>query len=73
MNFWVKVNKLIIQKFIFIERMVYFMPKLIEINERFSHWVVLEDAPNHISPGGTSRKMYKCRCDCGTIKEVSAT
>lgn len=49
------------------------MPKLIEINERFSHWVVLEEAPNHISPGGTSRKMYKCRCDCGTIKEVSAT
>ena len=49
------------------------MPKKIQINDRFGHWVVIDNAPNHISPGGTSRKMYKCQCDCGTIKIISAT
>lgn len=49
------------------------MPQKIKVNDRFTHWTVIEEASNHISPGGTSRKMYKCKCDCGTIKEVSAT
>lgn len=49
------------------------MPKKIQINDRFGYWVVIDNAPNHISPGGTSRKMYKCQCDCGTIKTISAT
>lgn len=49
------------------------MPQKIKINDRFTHWTVIDEAPNHISPGGTSRKMYKCQCDCGTVKTISAT
>lgn len=49
------------------------MPQKIKINDKFIHWTVIDEAPNQISPGGTSRKMYKCKCDCGTIKEVSAS
>ena len=45
----------------------------INIGDKFIHWTVLEELPNHVSPGGTSRKMYKCQCDCGTIKIISAT
>lgn len=49
------------------------MPQQIKPKDKFEHWLVLEEAPSHISPGGTRRKMYKCKCDCGTIKTVSAT
>ena len=49
------------------------MPKKININDRFGHWEVIAEAPNHVSPDGTSRKMYLCKCDCGTIKPVAAT
>lgn len=49
------------------------MPKNIEIGERFGHWIVIDNAPSHRSPGGTVRKRYLCKCDCGTIKEISAT
>lgn len=49
------------------------MPQQIKSKDRFEHWLVLEEAPSHISPGGTRRKMYKCQCDCGTVKIVSAT
>lgn len=49
------------------------MPQQIKSKDKFEHWLVLEEAPSHVSPGGTRRKMYKCRCDCGTIKAVSAT
>ena len=49
------------------------MPKTINIHDRFANWIVLEEAPSQVSPGGTSRKMYKCQCDCGTIRNVAAT
>lgn len=41
-------------------------------NDRFTHWVVLEQAPNVVS-SGVSRKAYKCQCDCGTIRVVTGT
>ena len=49
------------------------MPKKININERYGYWTVIDEGPSQVSPGGTSRKTYKCRCDCGTIKNVAAT
>ena len=49
------------------------MPQQIKPKDRFEHWLVLEEAQSHVSPSGTRRKMYKCKCDCGTIKTVSAT
>lgn len=45
----------------------------INIGDKFGHWTVLKEALNQVSPDGTSRKMYKCQCECGTIKDVSAT
>lgn len=45
----------------------------INIGDKFIHWTILEELPNHVSPGGTSRKMYKCQCDCGTIRDVSVS
>ena len=42
-------------------------------NDKFGHWTVLEQAPNIVSPDGTSRKAYKCQCDCGKIKIVAGT
>lgn len=49
------------------------MPKKININDRFGHWTVIDTAPSLVSPGGTSRKAFKCKCDCGTIKNIAAT
>lgn len=49
------------------------MPKKININDRFGYWTVIDIAPNLVSPDGTSRKAFKCQCDCGTIKNVAAT
>ncbi len=38
------------------------------IGKRFGYLTVVSFAGIHTSPGGTKRKMWKCRCDCG--KEV---
>lgn len=38
---------------------------------RFVKLVVVERVENHITSGGQSKVMYKCRCDCG--KEFVAT
>ena len=38
---------------------------------RFGKLVVVERVENHITSGGQSKVMYKCRCDCG--KEFVAT
>ena len=45
----------------------------INIGDRFAHWTVLKESFHHVSPCGTSGKMYTCQCDCGTIKDVSAS
>lgn len=49
------------------------MPKQININDKFGNWTVIDVAPSIVSPGGTSRKAYKCKCDCGNIKIIAAT
>lgn len=42
-------------------------------DKKFGRWYVLEQAPTRYSRSGkSSRIMWKCRCDCGTIKDVSA-
>lgn len=43
------------------------------IGQRFGHWTVLKEAPSIVSPCGTKRKAFLCRCDCGTEKIVSKT
>lgn len=39
--------------------------------QRFGHWTVLEKRESHKYPSGGYAQMWACRCDCGTVKEVS--
>jgi len=41
--------------------------------ERFGRFIVLERAPNRRLSSGQSVVFWKCRCDCGQIKEVRGT
>lgn len=41
--------------------------------QRFGRLVVIERAPNKITPKGQSKTMWKCICDCGNECVVSAT
>ncbi len=44
------------------------MPKLIDLTgQRFGRWVVLKKAP----PRPSGNAYWVCKCDCGTVKEVS--
>ena len=38
---------------------------------KFGRWKVLERAPNYISPSGNKAITWKCRCTCGTIRNVT--
>lgn len=41
--------------------------------QRFGRWLVLDAAPTRVSKSGKTRSiMWKCKCDCGTIKDVGA-
>ena len=42
-------------------------------NQRFGRWLVLDKAPNKISKDGHPQTMWKCLCDCGTIRNVNAS
>lgn len=41
------------------------------IGKRFGRFTVVEFAGIHTTPSGTRRRMWKCRCECGTEKIVS--
>lgn len=46
------------------------MSKLIDLtNQTFGEWTVLEKAPS----GKCGNTKWRCRCSCGTIKDVAAT
>lgn len=41
--------------------------------QRFGRWYVLDEAPTRVSKSGKTRSiMWKCKCDCGTVKNVGA-
>lgn len=41
--------------------------------QRFGRWIVLDEAPTRVSKSGKTRSiMWRCQCDCGTIKNVGA-
>lgn len=43
------------------------------VGRTFGRWTVLEKAPTRVSPSGKTRStMYRCRCECGTVKDVGA-
>ena len=43
------------------------------IGQRFGRWTVIDEAPNKVSKSGKTRSiMWKCKCDCGTVKDVRA-
>lgn len=41
--------------------------------QRFNRWTVLERAESVIEPRGKAATVWKCRCDCGTVKNVRAS
>lgn len=40
------------------------------VGEKFGRWTVLSRAPDHITKSGLRVKMWTCRCECGTVKNV---
>lgn len=38
--------------------------------QRFGRLTVIEYAGKRVSPNGTTSTMWKCKCDCGNIKDV---
>lgn len=43
------------------------------LGKRFGRWIVIDSAPNRVSESGKTHSiMWKCKCDCGTIKNVGA-
>lgn len=43
------------------------------IGQRFGSWLVIDKAPTRYSESGKTRSiMWKCQCDCGTVKDVGA-
>lgn len=43
------------------------------IGMRFGRLVVIKQAPYHITPAGNRSQQWTCKCDCGTVKNVSAS
>ena len=43
------------------------------IGKQFGYWTVIDEAPPKVSPCGTKRKAYLCRCVCGKEKVVART
>lgn len=43
------------------------------IGQKFGRWTVIDEAPNRVSASGKTRSiMWKCKCDCGVVKDVGA-
>lgn len=43
------------------------------IGQKFGRWTVIDEAPNRVSASGKTRSiMWKCKCECGTVKDVGA-
>ena len=40
------------------------------VGEKYGHLLVIEQAPNIITPNGRSHVAWKCLCDCGNEKIV---
>ena len=40
------------------------------IGKKYGRWTVIDKAPDQITPKGYHNVMWKCRCECGTIKIV---
>ena len=51
------------------------MGKRLEIKagDEFGKWTVLEEVEPQISPRGAKTRMFKCRCECGTVRDVSGS
>lgn len=43
------------------------------IGKQFGYWTIIDEAPSKVSPCGTKRKAYLCRCICGKEKIVART
>lgn len=49
------------------------MPKFIDLTgQRFTRLTVIEQAPSRRAKGGSSKVMWRVRCDCGVVKIVGS-
>ena len=47
------------------------MPKTIDLTgQKFGKLLVLEQVEDYVSPKGQHSKCWKCKCDCGNIKNI---
>lgn len=51
------------------------MGKKLEIKagDTFGKWTVLEEVEPQISPCGVKTRMFKCVCECGTVRNVAGS
>lgn len=50
------------------------MAQLVDLTgQRFGRLVVLERGADYVSPQGRKVVRWRCKCDCGNIKDISAT
>ena len=42
------------------------------LNKRFGRWLVIDRAESRYNKKGKPQVYWKCKCDCGTIKDVKA-
>lgn len=50
------------------------MPKLVDLTgQRFGRLTVLERGEDYISPKGRKVVRWRCRCDCGNVKDIAAS
>lgn len=48
------------------------MKKLEIIGKNFGRWTVISSAETRETPSGSKKAYWKCKCSCGTEKEVRA-
>ena len=51
------------------------MGKRLEIKagDKFGKWTVLEEAEPYVAPCGKKYRRFKCRCECGTVRNVAGS
>lgn len=49
------------------------MPKFVDLSgEKFGRWLVLERTSDHVTKSGNHFTQYRCVCECGIEKDVTA-
>ena len=47
--------------------------KKVEVGKKYNRLTVIKKLEVYVSPGGTTTNRYRCKCECGNIKDVLST